>query len=196
MSSEIQIGGKSMDEFLTSLLVIGTEFGILVGIILLVVLFMFLKKRMKDKRIAQQFTNDFKEFSSDRKVNLEHVIDDAFNLGNAATKEYAEIIMKNERKICSNMLSLFNGSDRDLLLQLQGDLENLTDAYKALASMSNSKEQDASGGKDDEGLLEKTRMLADENERLKDDLKKALESVDYLQTQYTELFKKTNKDDD
>jgi len=185
-----------MDEFLTSLLVIGTEFGILVGIILLVVLFMFLKKRMKDKRIAQQFTNDFKEFSSDRKVNLEHVIDDAFNLGNAATKEYAEIIMKNERKICSNMLSLFNGSDRDLLLQLQGDLENLTDAYKALASMSNSKEQDASGGKDDEGLLEKTRMLADENERLKDDLKKALESVDYLQTQYTELFKKTNKDDD
>lgn len=187
-----------MDEFLASLLVIGTEFGILVGVVLLITFIIFLKKRGKDKYIAKQFTKDFQEFSSDRKVNLEQVIEDAFNLGDTATKEYSEIIMKNERKICSNMLRLFNGSDRDLLLQLQGDLENLTDAYKALASMSktNAAASSSSSKISDEETQNKIKVLTDENIRLKDDLKKALESVDYLQTQYTELFKKTNNEED
>jgi len=183
-----------MDEFLASLLVIGTQFGILVGIILLIVVFLFIRKKRNDKTIAQKFADDFKESSDSRKDELEKAIEEAFHLQGDVGKEYAQLIMKSERKICSNMLSLFNGKDRALLLQLQGDLANLTDAYKGIASMSDQSQSDSQNEANNDVLEDKIKVLTDENNRLKEDLKKALESIDYLQNQYTELFKKTNQD--
>jgi len=183
-----------MDEFLTSLLVIGTEFGMFVGVILMALVYLNMSKKRKDKTVARKFAADFQDFSTSRKVDLEEVIENAFNLGGDATEEYAQIIMKNERKICSNMLRLFNGKDRDLLLQLQGDLANLTDAYKSLASMNQSNGTTGDSASVDDKLMEQMSVLKSDNERLKDDLKKSLESIDYLQAQYTELFKKTNNE--
>ena len=49
-----------MNEFITSLLVVGTQIGIVVGVALIIVLLLFIKKRKKDKNIAQQFDDDFK----------------------------------------------------------------------------------------------------------------------------------------
>lgn len=183
-----------MDEFLASLLVIGAEFGLFVGIILLIVFFFSIKRKRNDKNIAHSFANDFKESTESRREDLEKSIGEAFHLDGETTEEYAKIIMQNERKICSNMLSLFNGKDRGLLLQLRGDLANLTDAYKGIASMSPSDQTGSQENINDESLINKITVLTDENERLKDDLKKAIESIDYLQTQYTDLFKKTNQE--
>lgn len=185
-----------MDEFLTSLLVIGAEFGVSVGVILLIVFFIHLKRKRNDKNIAREFTDDFKESNNARKEDLENAIIDAFQLNGEEGKEYAKIIMSNERKICSNMLSLFNGKDRALLLQLQGDLANISEAYSGIASMSKSNNATAQDNVTDKALTEKVTVMSEENTRLKEDLKKALESIDYLQNQYTELFKKTNPEQD
>ena len=175
---------------------IGTEFGIVVGIILAIFLVLFFKRKKSDNKIAEQFTNDFKEFNNDRKVNLEKVIEDAFQLGGEATEDYAKIIMNNEKKICGNVLKIFSGKDRELLLKLQDDLANLTDAYQSLAQAAQKSDDGKQvDSKDVERLRAKNKVLDEENERLKEDLKKSLESIDYLQAQYAELSKKTNKEE-
>jgi len=182
-----------MDEFFTSLLVLGTQFGIFVGVILVVIVFLALRKRSKEKNITNKFISDYKNLSDQRKSNLESVIADAFQMSNSVSEEYAALILNKEKTICNNVLKIFSGKDKQLLLELQNDLNNLTATYRDLAMVGKTAAPASSGSgdsKDLERLRSENKVIKDDNERLKEDLKKALESIDYLQVQYTDLFEK------
>jgi len=182
-----------MDEFFTSLLVLGTQFGIFVGVILVIIVFLALRKRGKEKNITRKFISDYKNLSDQRKSNLESVIADAFQMSNSVSEEYAELILNKEKTICNNVLKIFSGKDKQLLLELQNDLNNLTATYRDLAMVGKTEAPENSGpvdSKDLDLLRSENKVIKDDNERLKEDLKKALESIDYLQVQYTDLFEK------
>jgi len=182
-----------MDEFFTSLLVLGTQFGIFVGVILFVIVFLAFRKRNRDKNITKKFISDYKELSNERKSNLESVITDVFQMNNSVSEEYATLILKKEKEICNNVLQIFSGKDKKLLLQLQDDLNNLTKTYHDLAMVgktATTSSDEGTDSKDVERLRSENKIIKEDNERLKEDLKKALESIDYLQVQYTDLFEK------
>jgi len=181
-----------MDELFTSLLVIGTEFGIFVGIILLILIVLFFRRQKKEKKIAKTFARDFKEFSSSRKGSLEDQVSETFDMNDAGVASHIENILSKERSICSNVLNIFTGKNKALVLQLQDDLKELSDVYHALVVHHQNAAPEVVEAEVDTSKFEsQITVLTDENERLKEDLKKALESIDYLQAQYTELFKKT-----
>ncbi|HEC29317.1 MAG TPA: hypothetical protein ENI65_07010 [Gammaproteobacteria bacterium] len=187
-----------MDELYTSMLVIGAEIGLFIGVIFVIYIIIMFKKKKADKSITDEFVNDFKSLSKERKTTLEESLTSAFSLDDGDGKECAHNIMEKEKTICDHVLRIFNGKGRNLILELQNDLNNLTEAYKELGGMSHYNPDDNSDNQEDiekmEGVIE---ALQKDNDRLKDDLKKALESVDYLQEQYTVLFDKTgghNKD--
>ena len=181
-----------MDELFTSLLVIGAEFGVIVGIILLILVVLFFKRQKKEKKIATTFASDFKDFSTGRKNSLEKKVSDSFDMNDEGVASHIESILNKERSICSNVLNIFTGKKKELLLQLQDDLKELTDVYHALVVHHQEKEPEVVESQvNTEEYESQIKVLTEDNDRLKEDLKKALESIDYLQAQYTELFKKT-----
>ncbi len=192
-----------MNEFMTSLLVIGTEFGVIISIFFIALIVMLIIKKKKDANITTRFKQEIQGSANQRMENLEKSLSSAFNLSGPATKGYAEEIIKNERTIFSNVLKIFHGKDKSLILNLQKDLANLNQTYQDLANQisqqgassdDTSDAGDSSSSADIERLQSENDLLKDENSRLKEDLKKSLESIDYLQTQYTELFDKTNQE--
>jgi len=185
-----------MNEFMTSLLVIGTEFGVIISIFFIAMMILFLIKKNKDANIKTRFKEDIKSSTNQRIENLEKSLSSTFRLSGDETKDYAKEIIRNERTIFSNVLKIFNGKDKSTILSLQKDLSNLNQTYQKLANKisqdaTSSDDGSTAGGVDNEHLQSEITLLKEENSRLKEDLKKSLESIDYLQIQYTELFDKT-----
>lgn len=185
-----------MNEFMTSVLLIGTQFGFLISIIFIVLLVALIRRKKKDQNITTQFKDEIKSSSAQRLVNLEENIASAFKLNGQETKTYAMAIIKRERKIFADVLKIFQGEDKSLILNLQDDLKRLNQTYQDLANQLNSSGAITAGtnGVTDEQLQEAVKELKHENEELKEELKKSQESIDYLQVQYTELFDKANKE--
>jgi len=186
-----------MNEFLTSLLFIMAEFGIVISVFFVVLVVIFFMRRKKNSEISTQFKEDVKSSSTERMQNLENSLSSSFQLNGEDTKSYAEEIIKNERKIFSNVLKIFSGKDKSLILSLQDDLASLNQTYQKLANKISSQVDSSvnvSSSEDgDEALLGEVNVLREENARLKEDLKKSLESIDYLQVQYSDLFDKTQE---
>jgi len=147
--------------------------------------------------MANEFTQRYRESSKLRKEKLGKEISEIFSLDGDEGADFAARILNNERKLCSNALRIFRGKDKSLILTFQDELANLSGAYHELATVGNKQviinEQSEvpSSGNDLDSVTAEVNVLREENSRLKEDLKKALENVDYLQTQYTELFDKT-----
>lgn len=185
-----------MNEFMTSLLVIGTEFGVIISIFFIAMMILLLIRKKKDTNISTRFIGEIKSSSNQRMDSLEKSLASTFRLSGAETKDYAKEIIKNERTIFSNVLKIFNGKDKSTILSLQNDLSNLNQTYQSLANKISLEAGSNDGGTtaasvDDTHLQSEITLLKEENTRLKEDLKKSLESIDYLQVQYTELFDKT-----
>lgn len=181
-----------MDDLLTSILVIGAEFGLLIAIIFIIFVVIQFKKKKADRSLTDEFVRDFKSLSAERKNNLEKSLTTAFSLEGDDGKECARNIMDKEKTICDHVLRIFNGNEKSLILELQNDLNNLTEAYRELGGLAHCGTDENAGSKEDIAKMEMSiEALKKDNDRLKDDLKKALESVDYLQEQYTVLFDKS-----
>ena len=181
-----------MSEFLTSILIIGTEISAVLIIITGIYLFLVTKKKRKDKRISEQFINDFKENMDARKHHiesqLEQIDDDKEKI-----LHIIENIVTKEKSIYGKMLKIFNGSDKNLLLDIQDDLQALTDEFgihiKKDTTVTNEIAPEIE--KRIQAMEKKNNVLKIENDRLKDDLKKALETIDSIQAEYEQLYKKT-----
>jgi hypothetical protein len=147
--------------------------------------------------MANEFTARYRETSKSRRENLGKEIAEIFSVDDNEGENFAVKILNNERKLCSNALRIFRGKDKSLILTFQDELANLSGAYHELAAIGNkqviiNEQHEPSLNEDNlEKLTSELNVLREENSRLKEDLKKSLENVDYLQTQYTELFDKT-----
>jgi hypothetical protein len=186
-----------MSEFITSTLIIAAEFGAVIIFLFLVVMAILFIRRKKEVGMANEFTQRFRETSKDRRENLGKEISEIFSLDGDEGDNFAARILNNERKLCSNALRIFRGKDKSLILTFQDELANLSGAYHELATVGNkqviiNEQNELSSNKDNlDSMTAEVKVLREENSRLKEDLKKALENVDYLQIQYTELFDKT-----
>jgi len=185
-----------MNEIMTSLLLIGTQFGFIISIVFIVMIVVLIRRKKKDETITTKFKDEIKNSSAQRLVNLEENLASSFKLNGQDTKSYAQAIIRRERKIYTDVLKIFQGKDKDLILNLQEDLKKLNQTYQDLADQLNNSNGTGSGndGEANEQLEEAVKGLKQENEELKEELKKSQESIDYLQVQYTELFDKANKE--
>ncbi len=190
-----------MNEFMTSLLVVAAEIGAVIIIIFLIVMAILLIRRKKEVSVQGEFTRQYRESAKQRKENLGKEISKAFALNDVEGDNFANLILQKERLICSNVLRIFRGDDKSKILTVHEDLATLSGTYHEIASASSIKadsdEEIASDSvvdndADFDNMTAEMHVLREENARLKEDLKKSLENVDYLQTQYTELFEKTN----
>lgn len=188
-----------MNEFITSMLVLAAEFGAIIIALFLIVMTLLYFRRRKEAGMANIFTKRYRETTMNRKENLGKEISEIYSLDGDVGEDYAIKILKNERNIFANVLRIFRGDDKSVILNFQDDLSNLSGTYHELASISNKHAtiNEAADAEPNENNLDdmtsELNVLREENKRLKEDLKKSLENVDYLQTQYTELFDKTKQ---
>ncbi len=181
---------------MASVLLIGTQFGFIISIVFIVLIVFMIRRKKKDQTITTQFKDEIRNSSAQRLVNLEENLASTFHLSGQETKTYSQAIIKRERKIFMDVLKIFRGEDKSLILNLHDDLKRLNQTYQDLADQLNNSGGNSSddGAKADEKLQEAARVLKQENEALKEELQKSQESNEYLQAQYTELFDKANKD--
>lgn len=188
-----------MSEFVTSALIVLAEFGAIVSIFFLVYMAIVYFRRKKDTSLVSDFANKFKASTSTRRESLQQSVQEAFRVNGEAGQGAINEIMNTERIICSNVLKIFDGRDKGLIMNLRDDLDDLSGAYHHLASLGHEQSADecvvvdTAESDDAEDKESELYVLRVENQRLKEDLKKSLENIDYLQAQYTELFEKTKR---
>lgn len=188
-----------MSEFVTSTLILAAEFGAVISLFFLIYMAFIYIKRKKDSCLMRDFTSKFRESTGARREKLEQSVCKVFCINADEGKGAVNEIMNKERTICSNVLRIFNGQDKSLIMNLREDLDGLSGAYHNLASLRHEQPStkpvanDQQNAADDADMAATLDVLRTENQRLKEDLKKSLENVDYLQAQYTELFEKTKQ---
>lgn len=193
-----------MSEFFTSTLILAAEFGALVSVFFLVYIVIVYLRRKKDTTLVSDFASKFKESTSSRRESLQQSVQEVFRVNGEEGQGVVNEIMDKERTICSNVLKIFDGRDKGLIMNLKDDLDGLSGAYHHLASLgheqvaanpivADSSAIDSASDENSEDNESELYALRVENQRLKDDLKKSLENIDYLQAQYTELFEKTKR---
>jgi len=185
-----------MSEFVTSTLILAAEFGAVISVFFLIYMVAIYIKRKRDTHLMRDFTSKFRESTGARREKLVQSVGEVFCVDGDAGKGAVNEIMNKERTICSNVLRIFNGKDKSLIMNLREDLDGLSGAYHNLASLRQERPVEAAvsvpqESTGDEDMASTLNVLRTENQRLKDDLKKSLENIDYLQAQYTELFEKT-----
>lgn len=181
-----------MSELLTSILIIGTEISAVLIILTGIFLFFHGKKKRKDKALSDQFINTFKDNLDNRRHHIESQLESADENKEEILKIIENILTK-EKTIYGKMLRIFNGSDKNLILDIQDDLHALTDEFgvhiKKEENTANVVTPEMEARMKD--LEKKNKIYKIENDRLKDDLKKALETIDSIQAEYEQLYKKT-----
>ena len=101
-------------------------------------------------------------------------------------------ILIKEKNIYGKILKIFNGEDKNLILDMQDDLQDLTDQF----GLHLTKEENTihAVAPDIEARIKemekKNNVLNTENDRLKEDLKKAMETIDNIQAEYEQLYQK------
>lgn len=193
-----------MSEFVTSTLILAAEFGAIVSVFFLVYLAIVYIRRKKDTSLVNDFASQFKQSTTTRREGLQQSVKEAFRVNGEQGQDAINEIMHTERTICSNVLKIFDGRDKGLIMNLKDDLDDLSGAYHHLATLGHAQSAvdplviDSSAcepGSDENSDDKESELyvLRVENQRLKEDLKKSLENIDYLQAQYTELFEKTKR---
>ena len=186
-----------MNEFVTSTLIVIAEFGVVVSVFFLVFILVVFLKRKKDSNTVTKFASQFKESIGTRRDSLAESVQNTFRVTGDESEGAINEIMNKERTICSNVLKIFSGRDKGLIMNLKDDLDGLSGAYHNLAALGHEQSTEETiieaPTLDENDIESELHVLRVENKRLKEDLKKSLENIDYLQTQYTELFEKTKR---
>lgn len=181
-----------MSEFSTSILIIGTEIGAVFLIIAIILFAIQRKKKSKERKIREEFVSTFKDNLEIRRKHIEQQLMQIDQDKDEIIGIIDNIITK-EKSICAKVLKIFNGKDKDLILDMQGDLQDLTDQFGM--HIVNEENTTATVSPDIEARIKemekRNNVLKTENDRLKDDLKKSLETIDSIQAEYEQLYKKT-----
>lgn len=185
-----------MNNFTAAQLVLLSEIGVVLSIVSIVAIFFLLRFRNREKQLTSNVVSSFKQSTPERKKKLLQVMQDTYNLGSDEAEKNMQLIFDREKTLYSKILKIFYRHEHDEISRVQDSIIALTEAYESLAQ--NCKARAASVTVDDgeeARLRDKISVLHNDNERLKDDLKQALESVDRIQKEYLAIYEKYNKDD-
>lgn len=184
-----------MSEFVTSLLVIFSEVALVLALVVGVIIFIFVRRGRRDKVLARVLVETLKEKEPQRIERLRDILEKVHNMDEDSAKKSVEAILTCEKKLYSRIIKMFLGRDRDGISKIDKDVESLAETYRSLSSVSEVGEG-SSGHSDDNPLIHaqlkaQVKKLEKENAKLERDLGEAMESMDSMLKEYTQMYSGT-----
>ena len=181
-----------MSEFVTSLLVIFSEVGLMLAIIISVVVFIFIRRGKRDKVLAKVLVETLKQKEPQRAEHLKDILEKVHNMDEESAQKSVEAILTCEKKLYSRIIKMFLGRDRNGISKIDKDVESLAETYRKLSTVAEVGEG-VSGHSDDNPLVQaqlkaQVKKLEKENAKLERDLGEAMESMDSMLKEYTMMY--------
>lgn len=179
-----------MDNFIPAQLIIISEIGVLLALISAVAIFMLFNTRKKERLITGKLVSEFKQNSPERKKHLLQLLKEKYQMDSGEAEKYMEDIYNQEKTLYAKILKIFYRHERSEISHIRENIQALTEAYENLGNSKQPVLQDAVQEHNDQKISEEMERMLNENERLKADLKQALESVDRIQSEYIAIYDK------
>lgn len=181
-----------MSEYVTSLLVIFSEVGLLLAIIISIIAFIIIRRGRRDKVLAKVLVETIKEKEAQRTERLKDILEKVHHLDEASAKQSVDEILNCEKNLYSRIIKVFLGRDREGITKINKDVESLTESYRRLSSVGEAG-TDEKYHSDDNPLVQaqlraQIKKLEKENAKLERDLSEAMESMDSMLKEYTQMY--------
>lgn len=179
-----------MTESVTSFLVIFSEIGILLAVGGIVIVFFILRRKRRENSLAKHFVENLRMGEDARKHNLMDVLQKVHEMDESLAVKTAEAMLGCEKRIYSRVLKMFLGKERDVLDQLQKDVENMASAYRKLVDTAESVKivERGDNPKLQAQLRAQIKQVTAERDKLQKDLDEAMMSMENMLKEYTQMY--------
>ncbi len=178
------------DDFSTTMLFITSEIALALGIIVAIISILTLKRRKKKEGVARDLVRNYKAGEEQKRETLRLLLKEVFQMDDEHADLNTETLRKAEKQLFTHILKIYLGKDTECIHEIESDIHTLVQGYHAIASTHGANNQTAQGGDADENekLLGRISVLKGEKERLQDELKIALETIDNIMKEYATMF--------
>lgn len=179
-----------MNEFLTGLMVVLSQIGVVLALAAVVTIFLFIRRKQKDNSLCKRFIELLKQKEGGRKDKLIEALQKVHNMDDELAEQTAKSMLSSEKKIYNHVLKLFMGHDRDALAEVQKDVENMASAYrKLIATVENeSPIEHGESPKHNAQMRAAMKQLTAERDKLQQDLDEAMLSMENMLKEYTQMY--------
>jgi hypothetical protein len=184
-----------MSDFMTTMLLIGSETSVMLFIIIGVFIVINFRKKSHDKKRAMVLVHKLKESEVARRSNLELVMQDVYGYKEEELEENVNAIIQTENRLYSKIIKMYLGSDRDAIKTIDNDVKKIIEAYRGLV--------EESDNGDDEEKVSSALILRNENEalrlakaQLEVDLAASMETMENMMTEYANMYEGGQKEGD
>jgi len=179
-----------MNEFLTGLMVVLSQIGVVLALAAVVTIFLFIRRKQKDNSLCKRFIELLKQKEGGRKDKLIEALQKVHNMGDELAEQTAKSMLSSEKKIYNHVLKLFMGHDRDALAEVQKDVENMASAYRKLIATAegDSSVEHGESPKHNAQMRAAMKQLTAERDKLQQDLDEAMLSMENMLKEYTQMY--------
>ena len=179
-----------MNEFITGLLVIFSQLGVVLAIAAVVAIFLLIRRKQKDNSLCKRFIALLKQKEGPRKDKLVEALKKVHEMGDEQADKTAKSMLGCEKKIYNHVLKLFMGHERDALGEVQKDVEHLASVYTKLISKVENTEvvEHGESPKHNAQLRAAIKQLTAERDKLQEDMDEAMQSMENMLKEYTDVM--------
>lgn len=181
-----------MNETLTSFLVIFAEVGIMLALIGIIVAFFVMRRKHKDNLLARQVVETLRESESARKANLMDILQKVHEVDEEFAAQTAHAMLSSEKRIYNRVLKMFLGHERDGIIELQKDVENMASTYRkmidSIKALHVTEPERGDNPKRDAQLRAQIKQLEAEKQKIQEDLDEAMISMENMLKEYTAMY--------
>ena len=179
-----------MNEFLTGLMIVFSQVGVVLALAAVIVVFFMIRRKQRDNSVCKSFIELLKKKEGGRKDGIIDTLQKVHQMDEELAEKTAKSMLTNEKKIYNNVLKLFMGHDRDALAGVQKDVENMASAYRKLMSTAETT-QVIERGENPKQLAQMRaalKQLSAERDKLQEDLDEAMLSMENMLKEYTQMY--------
>ncbi len=179
-----------MSEFLTGLMVVLSQIGVVLALAAVVTIFLFIRRKQKDNSLCKRFIELLKQKEGGRKDKLIEALQKVHNMNDELADQTAKSMLSSEKRIYNHVLKLFMGHDRDALAEVQKDVESMASAYRKLIATveSDSPVEHGESPKHNAQMRAAMKQLTAERDKLQQDLDEAMLSMENMLKEYTQMY--------
>jgi len=180
---------------MSSLLLLGAEFGLILVLVFIVAIVYFLRRRKADKRYVDDFIAEHKRTQIERREEAKTLIKAISLLSDENIEVFLDSIHVSENRLYKKILNMYLGFDRNCLSDIRDDLsemnrnwiktvkDNIKDAVEIhineMGSLSNENAEELNNKIDD---------LTKDNKKIASELAEAMETMEDIVKEYSLMY--------
>jgi hypothetical protein len=179
-----------MSDSLTGLLVVFSEIGGFLALVVAVVAIVMIRRANKDRRMARDFVDSMRKHEQSRKLSLMESMEKANEMDHELAANVVSTMLNCEKQIYNRALKIFLGHDSDSLTQLQRDVEGMASTYRKLVDSVKSVKVVERGENPNQNahLRMQVKQLENEKAKLEKDLAESMLSMESMLNEYTQMY--------